>query len=60
MALMKTHLETTNALRQTFGLSANTLAANRSVGIQVPADETTDLYLEYEGMNGSISKLSPC
>lgn len=60
MALIKTHLETTNTLRQIFGQSANTLAANRSIGIQLPVDDTVDIYLEYEGMNGSISKLSPC
>ncbi|PSR84426.1 putative acid trehalase [Coniella lustricola] len=55
MALIKTHLETANTLRQLFGLSANALAANRSSSISVPEDDTVDIYLEYEGMNGSIS-----
>lgn len=55
MALMKTHLETANTFRTMLGQEVNSLAANTSSSMEVPADEAADLILEYSSMNGSIS-----
>lgn len=59
MALMKTHIETANTFRTTFGLqgpaNASTSAATISDNITIPIDEDAQLILEYTNMNGSIS-----
>lgn len=55
MALMKTHIETANLFRTAFGLETNSLAVNASANIEIPISTETDLILEYETMNGSIS-----
>lgn len=55
MALMKTHIETANVFRATFGQEENEKAANASQNMHVPTNEDARLILEYTGMNGSIS-----
>lgn len=55
MALMKTHLETTNTFRTMLGQEVNSQAVNRSNSMEIPVDESADLILEYSSMNGSIS-----
>ncbi|KAF3760121.1 family 65 glycoside hydrolase [Cryphonectria parasitica EP155] len=55
MALIKTHLETTNTFRELFGMQENSLAANRSTDLDIPVNDEANLILEYTTMNGSIS-----
>lgn len=55
MPLIKTHLETANAIRSTFGEPTDDFAANVSASITIPVDLEADLILEYSDMNGSIS-----
>lgn len=55
MALMKTHIETANTFRTTFGQLANAATVNISNNINIPIDEDAELILEYTNMNGSIS-----
>lgn len=55
MALMKTHIETANTFRTSFGQQVNTLAANTSSNMNIPVDDQANLILEYTAMNGSIS-----
>lgn len=55
MALIKTHIDTSNTLRALFGQQPNDAAANVSESINIPVNETAEIILEYTGMNGSIS-----
>lgn len=55
MALIKTHIETSNTFRTSFGQAVDATAANRSSNIHIPTDEEAQIILEYTGMNGSIS-----
>lgn len=55
MALMKTHIDTSNTLRTSFGQRADPIAANVSDNIDIPVNEDAGLILEYTAMNGSIS-----
>lgn len=55
MVLMRTHIDTANALRARFGLPVNESWADIANQILVPVDQSADIILEYTGMNGSIS-----
>lgn len=55
MPLIKTHIETANALRSSFGEPTDGFAANVSANIAIPVDLEASLILEYSDMNGSIS-----
>lgn len=55
MPLIKTHLDTANSFRESFGEQPAPLAANVSANITIPVDLDANLILEYAGMNGSIS-----
>lgn len=57
MALIKTHIETGNTLRNTFGQQNSTTATHAAENIDIPVftDEDVQLILEYATMNGSIS-----
>lgn len=54
MALMHTHLDTANDLREQFGLGANSTWADISSNINIPVDEDANIILEYATMNGSV------
>lgn len=64
MILIKTHLETANALRERFDQPVNTswilqaskifIPVNRPTGTTVARSEIADIILEYSGMNGTI------
>ena len=55
MVLIKTQLNTANTLRARFGLPQNETWTTRANAVDVPADPSDDIILEYEGMNGAIS-----
>ena len=55
MALMKTHIDTTNSLRIRLGTGAKESWSNVSELIRVPTDESANIIKEYQTMNGSIS-----
>lgn len=55
MALIETHLQTTNNLSTTFNSQPAALAVNVSNNIDVPVDTDANIILEYSAMNGSIS-----
>lgn len=54
MVLMKTHIQTANALRERFGMQGNVSWAEIADKITVPVNEDAGIILEYQGMNGSI------
>lgn len=54
MVLMHTHLDTANMLRQRFGMPENETWANISSLINIPVDESANIILEYQAMNGSV------
>ena len=54
MALISKHLMTANSLRQQLGLSTETYWMNRT-NVRIPTDVNNEVYLEYEGMNGTIA-----
>jgi hypothetical protein len=53
--LMKTQLDSTNDIRNRFGIGANETWANISSLINIPIYEPANIILEYQTMNGSIS-----
>jgi hypothetical protein len=55
MALMKTHLDSTNDIRNRFGIGANDTWASIADNITVPVYDPANIILEYQTMNGSIS-----
>lgn len=55
MILMKTHLTMANELRQRFGKETNQNWTNQADNIYVPIDGKTNITLEYENMNGTVS-----
>lgn len=55
MALMKTHLENTNDIRNRFGLGANENWTSIADNITIPVYDPANIILEYQTMNGSIS-----
>ncbi|KAF2724571.1 carbohydrate-binding module family 32 protein [Polychaeton citri CBS 116435] len=55
MALIQVHLNTTNMLRERFGLAANESWTNISSQVYPPVDDNAQIIKEYESMNGSIS-----
>ncbi|KAE9968106.1 hypothetical protein BLS_006014 [Venturia inaequalis] len=55
MVQMKTHLKQANKLRTQFGLEPNQTWHQQADNIYVPIDSSTNITLEYEGMNGTIS-----
>ena len=54
MVLMHTHLNTANSLRARLGMPENETWANISSLINIPIDESANIILEYQAMNGSI------
>ncbi|KAI0480049.1 putative acid trehalase [Xylariaceae sp. FL0804] len=54
MVLMKTHINTANALRGRYDMPVNETWANISSLINVPIDHSADIILEYQTMDGSI------
>ncbi|KAK4495764.1 hypothetical protein PRZ48_013032 [Zasmidium cellare] len=55
MVLMSSHLNSTNELRQRFGLEANTTWTNISSHITIPVNNDANIILEYATQNGSIT-----
>lgn len=55
MVQILTHLKQANRLRTQFGLEPNQKWSQQAGNIFVPVDSATNITLEYEGMNGTIS-----
>ncbi|KAF2208032.1 glycoside hydrolase family 65 protein [Cercospora zeae-maydis SCOH1-5] len=54
MVLMQSHLNTTNAIRQRFGIEPNDTWANISNLITIPVNKEANIILEYSTQNSSI------
>lgn len=55
MVLMSSHLNSTNELRERFGMEANATWTNISSHITIPVNNDADIILEYATQNGSIT-----
>ncbi|UJO19712.1 Cell wall acid trehalase [Fulvia fulva] len=55
MALMASHINNTNEIRERFGMEANETWAKISSLITIPVDNDANLILEYATQNGSIT-----
>ncbi|KAF2167961.1 carbohydrate-binding module family 32 protein [Zasmidium cellare ATCC 36951] len=55
MVLMSSHLNSTNDLRERFGMEANATWTNISSHITIPVNNDANIILEYATQNGSIT-----
>lgn len=55
MVLMKTHIDTANALRSRLGMEENNTWTEIASKIEIPIDHSANIILEYQTMNNTVS-----